>query len=189
MATITLNNEQLRLIQKALDMYSRIGILQLDSMLLEHPTIEQCISKQFSPNKDIEVGDQTMRGEVVEMGDNFIKTKGRWYGAEEIKTWEDIENIKLSPDWGLVHKTRDDIRNVCAEIKKLVTGKDYGTNGSMGIYHPDTDESCREAFDLVQVIRHEFWKNNPERSSMTVDSHIHFSSKKNCNNVKVEIDK
>lgn len=188
MATITLNNEQLRLIQKALDLYSRIGILQFDT-ILEHPTIYDSIIEQFSPKKEFEIGDETMRGEIVEIGEGYIKTKGRWGNGEEIKTWIDVENIKFSPDWGLVHKTRDDIRKTFAEIKKLSTGQDYGTNASMGIHNPSVDESCRQAFDLIQVIRHEFWKNDPDRSNITVDSSVHFSSNKNSDNIKVEIDK
>jgi hypothetical protein len=188
MATITLNNEQLRLVQTALDLYSRIGILHFDP-ILDHPTIYKSIMKQFSPNKKFEVGDQTTRGEIVEIGENYIKTKGQWNTVEEIKTWDDIENIEFSPDWGLVHKTRDEIRDTFAEVKKLTTGKNYGTNSSMGIHNPSVDESCRQAFDLVQVIRHEFWKNDPNKSNITVDSNIHFSSNKNSNNIKVEIDK
>lgn len=188
MAKIELDNEQLKLVQKALDLYSRIGILQFDT-ILEHPTVDRMITKRFSPNKKLEVGDQTMIGEIVEIGEDFIKTKGRWGGQEEIKTWEDIENIEFSPDWGFVHETRDKIRDICSEIKELTSGESYGPNVNMGIHNPNVDESCRQAFDLLQVIRHEFWKNNVDRSNMTVDSHIHFTSRKNSNNIKVEIDK
>lgn len=59
-------------------------------------------------------------------------------------------------------------------------------NGGWGINHPNVDDSCRDAFDLVQVIRHEFWKKNPNRSDITVDSHIHLTDRKN-ENVKVEL--
>jgi hypothetical protein len=40
MATITLTNKQLKLIQSALDLYSRIGILQLDE-IINHPSIDK----------------------------------------------------------------------------------------------------------------------------------------------------
>ena len=72
MATLELNNEQLRLIQKALDLYSRIGILQFD-MILEHPTIEDLIINRNTTKKDLEIGDKTMRGEIVEMTKKKIK--------------------------------------------------------------------------------------------------------------------
>ena len=84
MATITLNNEQLRLVQAALELYSRIGILQFER-IFDHPTIDALIDNQFTPKKKLEVGDDTMRGEIVEIGKKFIKTKGSWGNGEEIK--------------------------------------------------------------------------------------------------------
>ena len=45
MATIKLTNKQLRLIQTALDLYSRVGILQFEE-ILSHPTIEKLIYKK-----------------------------------------------------------------------------------------------------------------------------------------------
>lgn len=186
MATIELNNDQLRLVQKALDLYARIGILQFDIML-EHPTIDEMIIKRNTNNKELEVGDSTMRGEIVELSNKKIKTKGRWGNGEEIKTWTDVENVKLSPDWKSVHFDRDEFKTKCAELKRIVSGENFGTHGNMGIYNPKVDESARDAHDLVQVIRHEFWKANPDRSSVTVDSSVHINSKNK--NVKVQIDK
>ena len=59
-------------------------------------------------------------------------------------------------------------------------------NGSWGIYHPSVDDSCRQAFDIVQVIRHERWKRNPNRSQATVDSSIHFSHRKDNSSDKIK---
>lgn len=53
----------------------------------------------------------------------------------------------------------------------------YGLNASHGIHSPLIDDSNRVAYDIKQVIRYEFWKNNPNRSEGTVDSHVHFTSK------------
>ena len=64
MAKIELNNDQLRLIQKALDFYSRVGQGNFNE-IIEHPTFEKSLHRQFSPNKPFEVGDKTMRGEIV----------------------------------------------------------------------------------------------------------------------------
>ena len=58
----------------------------------------------------------------------------------------------------------------------LYNDHELGLNGSWGIHHPNVDDSCRLAFDIIQVIRHEFWKRNPNRSNITVDSSIHFTS-------------
>jgi len=184
MATIKLNNKQLRLIQTALDFYSRVGILQFDE-ILDHPTINNAIYDQFIPKKEFEVGDHTMRGEIVEIGKGYIKTKGSWGDSEEIKTWTDVKNIKLSPDWNKYHYTKDKIKSVFNDVKQDITGKDFG-HGSYGIHSPEVDDSCREAFDIIQVIRHEFWKENPKRSTITVDSSISLTSPQTI--VKVELD-
>jgi hypothetical protein len=185
MAKLELTNKQLRLIQTALDLYARIGILQFEE-ILRHPTIEQGVEDRFRSHKKLEVGDKTDRGEIVEITKKHIKTKGRWNGEEEVKTWKDIENIKLSTDWTSVHKTNDDAADLLAEVKRLVSGESYGRNASYGIHNPKVDTSCRDAFDIVQVIRHEFWKADPKKSNMTVDSHVHIIG--SCNLPKAEID-
>jgi len=179
MATIKLTNKQLRLIQNALELYSRVGILQTERML-EHPTIEKLIYDKCTPSKVLIVGSHTMRGEIVEIGDDYIKTKGTWGNGEEIKTWTDIDKIELSPDWEKYHKTKDLIKLKLKEINNLL-----GENG-LGIHSPKSDESNREAFDMIQVIRHEFWKENPNKNNITVDSHISLTSK--SPSVKVELD-
>jgi len=186
MATIKLTDKQLRLIQSALDLYSRIGILQL-SQILEHPTINNVIQNQFTNKKELEVGDETMRGEIVEINKKNIKTKGSWKNEKEIKTWTDIDKIKLSPDWNKIHYTRDKIKDKLNEITCLISGENHSQGSSYSIYSDKVDETCREAFDIIQIIRHEFWKADPNRSGITVDSHINLSSLK-PDVVKVEID-
>jgi hypothetical protein len=185
MAKLELTNDQLQLIQKALDFYSRVGIMQFDR-ILDHPTIDNVIDDRFRPKKELEVGDRTERGEIVEITKKHIKTKGSWGNGEEIKTWKDIENIKPSTDWSEVHRVKDEVRVKFSEIQHLISGEIFGTGGSYGIYNSNVDDSCREAFDIVQVIRHEFWKVDPKSTSMTVDSHIHQSS--SIKLPKVEID-
>ena len=46
MATITLTEEQLRLVQSALEFYSRVGIGQFE-VIKEHPTFEKVLRKEF----------------------------------------------------------------------------------------------------------------------------------------------
>ncbi len=185
MATIKLTNKQLRLIQKSLDFYSRIGCLQFEE-ILSHPTIDNAIDSQFTPDKELEIGDDTMRGKIVEIGDGFIKTKGTWGNGEEIRTWTDVDKIKLSPDWtGLQHKT-DEIRLSLTMLKNLISGEHFSNGGHLGIHSKKTDESCREAYDIVQVIRNEFWKEQPNKSSITVDSSINLSTSEPV--VQVQLD-
>jgi hypothetical protein len=186
MAKLELNNDQLRLIQKALDFYSRVGMGQFNE-IIEHPTFEKSLHRQFSPNKPFKIGDQTMRGEVVEIDKKgkWIKTKGSWGNGEEIKKWTDLENVMYSPDWSALHAMEDAIKQQLNIARNLLYGEDMGRNGSWGIYNEKVDESCREAFNIIQVIRHEFWKENPNRSNVTVDSSVDSRIK---NKVKVELD-
>jgi hypothetical protein len=186
MAKIELSNDQLRLIQKALDFYSRIGIGQFNE-ILDHPTFQESLRDQFTPKKELEVGDITVRGEVVKITKKAIWTKGMWGGGEEVKKWTDIENLKLSPDYSELFKRKDEIENYLLIPRDLLYGESgLSKHGSWGIYNPRVDESCREAFGLIQKIRHQFWLADPNRSEITVDSHVDSWA---CPNVKVEIDK
>ncbi len=190
MAKIELTNEQLHLIQRALDLYSRIGILQFWT-INEHPSIANIIEDRFTSKEPLKVGSRTIRGEVIEINKKSIKTKGSWGNGEEIREWKDIENVKLSPDWSNVHAVRDAVRMLGGGIASQITGDINYANGnaSYGIHHPNVDDTCRQAFDMIQVIRHEFWKDNENRSSVTVDSSIHFTSDKGIGKFIVEIDK
>jgi hypothetical protein len=186
MATLTVTNEHLVLIQRALDFYSRVGIGQMWA-IKEHPTYERVLREKLRPKKKLEMGDQTERGEVVEIGKDFIKTKGSWGKGEEIREWKDVEGVKLSIDYGTYHDLRDKGEKILNQGRNILLGQELGNNESYGIYNPNVDESCRVAFDLIQVIRHEFWKSNPERSLATVDSSVHLGTK-DCNKIKCQID-
>lgn len=189
MATLKITEEQLRLIQQALDFYSRVGIGQFD-VIKTHPTFERHLHKEFALGSGpFKVGDNTMRGEVVEVDPKgkWIKTKGRWDGEEEVKKWTDVENIEYSTDYERYHQVRDAVDMMLVQPRNMLCNDNsLSSNGSWGIHNPNVDDSCRDAFDIIQVIRHEFWKRNPNRSDITVDSHIHLTGK-NTRNIKVEL--
>ena len=184
MATLTVTNEQLCLIQKALDMYSRIGIGQMWA-IKEHPTFENILSDKLRPKKELEVGDRTERGEIVEIKKKKIKTKGRWDGREEIREWPK-EEVKLSTDYSQFHDIRDKAEKILNQGRNMLLQDNLHDNASYGIHNPNVDESCRVAFDIIQVIRHEFWKADPDRSDITVDSHLHLRTK-DSEKIKVEL--
>ena len=143
MATLKVSEEQLRLIQHALDFYTRVGIGQFNA-IKDHPTFERHLHNEF---KD--------------------------------------ENGKT--DYGKYHSVRDEIDTTLNVARNnLYNDSSIGKNGSWGIHHPNVDDTCRDAYDLVQVIRHEFWKRNPNRSSITVDSSITLTDNKN-KNIEVEL--
>ncbi len=135
MATLTVTEEQLRLIQNALDFYTRIGIGQFER-IKEHPTFEVHLRNEFK-NKE---------GET---------------------------------DYDKLHLVGDEVDEIFTQAKRLLYNQpSLVKNGGWGIHNPNVDDSCRNAFDLVQVIRHEFWKNNPNRSNITVDSSVHLTDRK-----------
>ena len=186
MAKIELTNEHLFIIQNALDLYNRIGILQLDQ-ITEHENIDQMLMDRCTPEGDLVVGSDTNRGEVMEIGDGYIKTKGWWSnGKDEIRTWKDIENVRLATDYNKYHGIKDKISALNSEIKFLITEesnmKHRGTSFSLG--KGDNDYI---GYDMIQVIRHEFWKQNEKRSSVTVDSSV--TKMGHCILIKVEVDK
>lgn len=186
MATLHVTEEQLKLIQCALDFYSRVGIGQMWA-IKDHPTFQKVLYDKLRPKKNIEIGDRTERGEVIEIGDGYIKTKGTWGNGEEIRTHTDVENVKLSIDYGLYHQIRDEGEDLLVAGRNKLLQEDIHKNGSYGIFNENVDESCRIAYDIIQVIRHEFWKKDPQRNTITVDSSITIWTK-DGKKIKCELD-
>lgn len=177
MNKLEVNDEQLQLIQRALDFYARVGIGQFE-VIKNHPTFENTLYKHCRPKGKIKVGDRTPQGEILEIKDgkaliNGSVKDGRWNEEHE---WEDVKDVKLSTDYSMYHNIRDNVDNMLMFPRNLLICDDtLPKHASWGIHNKNVDKTCRIAFDIVQVIRHEYWKKNPERSDMTVDSHIHFS--------------
>jgi hypothetical protein len=184
MPQLTVTDEQLHLIQKALDMYSRIGIGQMWA-IKEHPTFENVLRDKLRPKKELEVGDSTERGEIVEIKKKTVKTKGSWGKGEEVREWAK-DDVKLSIDYSQFHNIRDRAERILNQGRNMLLQEELHNNASYGIYNPNVDESCRIAFDIIQVIRHEYWKANPDRSDVTVDSSVHLSTK-DSDKVKVKL--
>ena len=191
MAKLEVTENQLRLIRRALDFYSRVGTGQFEQ-IKDHPTFEKHLYKEFALGSgDFNVGDKTTRGKVVEVcpEGRWIKTKGSWGNGEEIRMWEDVKNIKYSTDYARYHSVRYAVDMALVHPRNMLYNRfDLGKNSSWGIHNPNVDNSCREAFDIIQVIRHEFWKRDPERSDMTVNASIHFTSDSvESNKIKCEL--
>ena len=189
MTTLKVTKEQLRLIQDALDMYSRIGIGQFE-VIKDHPTFERNLKKQFALGTGpFKVGDKTTRGKIVEIDSEgkWIKTEGTWNTKEEVREWTDIENIEYSIDYERYHEVRNNVDLMLVQPRNmLLNDLNLPKNASWGIYNPDVDESCRVAYDLIQVIRHEFWKADPDRNENVVMSHVNLSTK-DSNKIKVNL--
>ena len=63
------------------------------------------------------------------------------------------------------YKMREDAETFCKEIKRRFWG--LAPNANYGFNYDDTADII---WDCHRVIRHELWKNNPNRSRFTVDS-------------------
>jgi hypothetical protein len=143
MATLSVSEEQLRLIQRALDFYSRIGIGQFTE-IKDHPTFQNNLINQFK--------------------DDNGKT-----------------------DYTRYHEVRDAVDMMLVQPRNMLyNDTSMSVNGGWGIHNPNVDDSCRDAYDLIQVIRHEFWKRDPDRKTITVDSSVLLTDEKNSN-IKVEL--
>lgn len=184
MIHITVTEEQARLIQSALDSYSRVGIGQLDT-ILNHPTYDNYLHERLRPIKELEVGDKTERGEIIEIVEETIKTKGSWGNGVEIKEWPKSE-VKLSCDYGRYHAIQDTAKENLAKIRDMILDTNHGMYGSWGIYNPNVDESCRVAYDILQVIRHTFYKHQTDKPYNSVASSTHLTTK-DSDKIKVEI--
>jgi hypothetical protein len=190
MNKLELTDEQLRVVQEALDFYSRVGIGQFN-VIKEHPTFEEHLYEVCTPKKELKVGDRTPQGKILEIQDgkalidgSVSKETGHW--CEE-KEWKPIKEVKLSTDYSRYHRIRDEVDSMLVQPRNMLINDPQMTqHGSWGIYHPSVHDYCRISFDIVQVIRHERWKRNPNRNSMTVDSHIHFSHRKDGSSSKIK---
>lgn len=73
----------------------------------------------------------------------------------------------------------------------LSDGELDGFRGSFGIYSTDINPYAATSFGILQVIRHQFWKEQPKdkRSNMTVDSSVHVIGEKAIKVTSYEKDK
>jgi hypothetical protein len=195
MNALHLTDEQLMIVQRALDFYSRIGIGQFER-IKEHPTFEEFLYKSCTPKKTPEVGDRTPQGEILEIknGKALIngsvdKKTGHWCSKP---AWKKLKDVKLSTNYTKLHELEKQIDAALVYPRNLLLqDPTLPEHASWGIYNENVHDSCRQAFDIVQVIRHERWKRYPKRSDITVDSHIHFSHRKDnsSNEIRCVMDK
>lgn len=188
MNILELTDEQLWIVQEALDFYSRVGIGQF-GVIKDHPTFKNFIYKECTPKREPVVGDRTPQGEILEIkeGKALISGSvkdGMWNEEHE---WKPLEDVVLSTDYTKYHEIRDVVDTTLVHPRNMLIRDPLMTrNGSWGIYNENVDDSCRIAFDIIQVIRHERWKKNPNRSTSTVDSHIHFSHTKDKSSKQIQ---
>lgn len=170
---IECTESQLKLIQKALDLYSRVGCGQF-SEIKDHPTFQTHLEDVCRPKKTPEVGDRTPQGEILEIkGKKALINGGVKNGMwDKEPTWIKLEDVKLSTDYSKYHLIRDVVDNMFVEVRKeLIQDKSLGRNADWGIYNPKVDETARTAFSILKKIRHQFWLNNPNKTNFTVDSY------------------
>lgn len=177
--TLNCTEDQIRLIQRSLELYMRIGIGQLEQILY-HPTFERHLENVFRPDKVPEVGDRTPQGEILKIEDGKALIAGSvkdgmWNEEHE---WKDLKDVVLSTSYEELHDYQEDIIEILDKVKEKLYADDIQRQSyyySWSIHNTKVDPSCRMAYDILQVIRHEFWKKNKDRSNTTVDSSVHFT--------------
>lgn len=143
MPKLEVTEEQLRVIQDALEFYGRVGIGQF-TYIAEHPTFEKYIASVF-------------------------------------------KNEAGQTDWSKYHTRMDAAKMGMLHGRNLlINDMEMPLHGNWGLYHPDVDESCRVAFDIEKLIRHEKWKQNPDRSEATVDAYLHLTTE-DSDKIKIEL--
>jgi hypothetical protein len=158
MNKLHLTDDQLSLVQSALDFYSRIGIGQFEQ-IKEHPTFEEFLYKVCQPKREPVVGDRTPQGEILEIknGKALIngsvdKKTGRWCKK---RAWKKLKDVNLSTDYGKLHDIRKIVdASLIYPRNMLLQDMEMPQHASWGIYHEDAHDTCRMAFDIIQVIRH-----------------------------------
>lgn len=111
---------------------------------------------------------------------------GMW---DEEHEWKDLKDVVLSPSYDELHDYQEDIVKDLSKIKEKLYAdgvKRHNYYSSWGIHHPKVDPSCRMAYDILQVIRHEFWKQSPNKSNSTVDSSISFTYEVDSSSHKIK---
>ena len=184
---LELTEEQLNVVERALEFYYRIGIGQFDR-IKDHPTFEKFVYKFCTPDKEPEVGDRTPQGEILEIKDGKALIAGSvkdgiWDKEHE---WKKIEDVVLSTDYSRFHAVRDAVDNALAHPRNmLINNFSLPIHGSWGIHNENVDDSCRIAFDIQQVIRHELWKERCDKTFYTVDASVSFTHNKDSNKIKL----
>ena len=99
---LELTDSQLWLVERALDLYSRIGIGQFDR-IKDHPTFERYLEEHCRPKREPVVGDRTPQGEILEIKDGKALINGsvdkktrQWCDTQE---WKKLKDVKLSTDY------------------------------------------------------------------------------------------
>lgn len=170
--TVKCSAEQLGLIQIALDFYSRIGMLQLEE-ILHHTSIDKILLDVTTLSKKLEVGVKCMQGTIVKIDGDNIHCEGNWSGEKEIRIFK-RDQVSVCPNWSEYHAIKDQVKSLLDVVKKMISRE--LNSGSYGIHSKKIHDSSRTAFDLMQIIRHEFWKNQPNPYQYTVDSHVHLTA-------------
>lgn len=168
---IECSENELNLINKALDFYSRVGTGQFRE-IVDHPTFQRFAEDYCRPKRDPQVGDNTPQGEILKIKENRVLINGsikdeKW---SKIPEWKDIKDVKLSTNYNLYHTLRNIFEKDLCRARDIFTNENLDTKGNWGIYNDKVDNSCVLAFHLHQQIRHELWKVRNEKSNVTVDS-------------------
>lgn len=100
----------------------------------------------------------------------IIEGQDRTYQDMMEAAWEkrckDATGKMMDDEWdGGWSQMREDAERMCREMKKRFWGLE--PNALNGVYYDNNGDTL---WDIHQVIRHQLWKDNPNRQQFTVDA-------------------
>lgn len=78
--------------------------------------------------------------------------------------------------WSDYTERTEEASALLAKARNILIGKEMSPYASYGIHNSKVDDSCREAYDMLQVLRHSLWKNDEDRAPYTLASSVHLTS-------------
>ena len=94
---------------------------------------------------------------------------GKWCEEHE---WKDLSKVKLSTNYENYHKIKELAERYLGIARNILyMDSQMSPYGSWGLYNKKVDDSCRIAFHLHQVIRHELWKDRGSNKNYCVDNY------------------
>lgn len=128
--------------------------------------------------------------EVTERQAHLIRESLDLYVRLNLGQFDRIKELPTVQD-KLAKNHREDSYDIgefeLLQARNVLFNMDFGFNGSHGINSEEVSDYARLAQDIIEVMRHEFWKNNPKRMEGTLDSSVTLRSEFEPHKIKVTI--
>ena len=101
------------------------------------------------------------------LGSGQIEELENHWGINEFQI--NKHTIEGATNYADYHEEKDNLRQFINAYKNLLFM--MAPNASYGIHADAISDTCRQSWDMIQVIRHEVWKQDPERTNFGVNAY------------------